>query len=198
MTLPVLGPNMISGMPRRTLRAARAGDPSFATGTEQVQDWGGRWWEYDITIAASRDENARALGALFAQIVDVGRFLFADPDAETSSSLGTPVVDGASQTGGTLNVTGLAAGSPLIKAGAFLSLGTEGDTRFHRILADVTPDGSGNAALSIVPSLRSSPANGAAVEINAPKVLLRPVSDIPESVANGDIHSFSFTAREAI
>ena len=198
MTLPVLGPGMIEGLPRRAFRAARAAVPSPFTGTAEEQDMGGRWWEYDITVAPSKGQSARALGALFARIVDEGRFLFVDPSACTVGNLGTPVVNGANQTGKTLAVSGLAAGAPLIRAGAFLSLGIEGDTRFHEIVADVTPDGSGNATIQIRPALRMSPANGAAVEINAPKVLLRPVRDIPESVAAGDIHRFAFSAREAI
>lgn len=198
MTLPVLGPSMIEGLPRRSLRAARAANASAFTGTEQVQDWSGRWWEYEITIEPTQGVTARQIGALFTRIIDEGKFLFVDPSACTPGNLGTPVVDGAGQTGKTLAVSGLAVGAPLVRAGAFLSVGSEAETRFHRIVADVTPDGSGDAVIEILPALRYSPADGAAVNIGAPRVVLRPVGQIPESVAAGDVHRFSFTAREAI
>jgi hypothetical protein len=95
----------------------------------------------------------------------------------------TPLVDGASQTGSTLNVKGLTATTGTITAGDVFTLAGVNDVnpvtganlgylKQFVATATATADGSGNAAVSIYPSITTtgayktataSPADGAAI-----------------------------------
>lgn len=71
-------------------------------------------------------------------------------------------VAGAGQTGGTIDLTGFPTGtSNVVRAGDVLKFA--GDDGVYKAWASANSDGSGNATISIVPNLRLSPANGAAV-----------------------------------
>lgn len=76
------------------------------------------------------------------------------------------VVNGASQTGTTLNVTGAAGQQFAI--GDYFAINGE----FKMVTAAVTADGSGHAALSFAPALRASPPNGGTVTFNAPTLTM--------------------------
>ena len=47
----------------RRLVTATSQTPSPFTGSMEVQDWGGEWWEYDIDFAAQSGPLARSVGA---------------------------------------------------------------------------------------------------------------------------------------
>jgi hypothetical protein len=86
----------------------------------------------------------------------------------TIGSPGSVLVNGASQTGTTLNVDAFAASYP-VQAGQFFSILTGGRRYLHMVTAAVTASGGGVAALSIFPALRTSPAD------NSPCNFLSPV-----------------------
>jgi hypothetical protein len=181
---------------RRQLGAAVAPAVSPFTGTTQVQDWGGRWWEYEIEFGITRGQNARRLSAFFDALGGAaGTFTLRDPSITNPSGLGSPVVNGENQTGTSLVTSGW-TGSGL-RTGDFFSLGTLTALRLYRMTANAVPSG-GAATLQFVPALRSSPANGAALNVVNPGVLLRPRGVIPTEIDRADKHAFSFSAREAI
>lgn len=197
MSIPTLDAK-IAEVTSRALQSSVAQVMSAFTLQTQVQDWGGRRWAYDIALSPSQGQDGRSISAFFDALGGAaGTFLFADPSIEQSIG-GTPLVNGAAQTGGTLNVDGLTPSVLAFRAGDFFSLGSGASTRLYRVTADATANGSGQAALSIVPPLRSSPADNAALEVVAPKVLLRLVGPVPTSIAPAMIHRFSFSAVEAI
>lgn len=180
----------------RRLAAASAVQTSPFTGTQQVQDWGGRWWEYDIEFSVLQGLNARKLSAfLDALYGSVNTFTFRDPSIQNPTGLGTPLVNGAGQTGSSLVTDGW-TGSGL-RAGDFFSLGTLTSLRLYRLTADAPPT-AGAATLQIIPPLRSSPADNAALNVVNPGVLLRATSPIPTGIGRVDKHQFSLSAREAI
>ena len=78
---------------------------------------------------------------------------------------GTPLVNGASQTGNSLDIDGASNNiTGWIKAGDFFSVNGE----LKIATADANSDGSGNVTLSFAPRLRTSPSDGASVETTAP------------------------------
>jgi len=197
MSVPTLSAS-IAEVRSRVLRAAIASVSSPFTLQTQVQDWGGRAWAYDLDLAPTKGADGRALSVFFDALAgSFGRFLFADPTISQTVP-GTPVVSGAGQTGDALVIGGFPNSTLVLRAGDFLSLGTGLDTRLYRVTANATSDGSGVATVAIIPRLRTSPADGAAVEVVAPKVLLRMVGGVPTSIAPAQIHRFAFSAVEAI
>jgi hypothetical protein len=186
---------MVKAVSRRLVSAAAVQTSPF-TGTQQVQDWGGRWWAYDIEFSVLQGLNARRLSAFLDALAGpVGTFTFRDPSILNPSGLGTPLVKGGGQTGSSLLTDGWTGGG--LKAGDFFSLGSGAILRLYRLTADAPPSG-GNATLQFVPPLRSSPADNAALNVVNPGVLLRATGPIPTAIGRVDRHQFSLSAREAI
>jgi hypothetical protein len=92
---------------------------------------------------------------------------------------GTPLVNGASQTGSSIITDGWPDSTVVLKAGDLVQFASI--TLVYDVTADVTSDGSGNATIPISPNIFSggSPANNAAITITASvlfraKILERP------------------------
>jgi hypothetical protein len=183
----------------RALQAAAASGPgvtSAFTGTQQPQDWGGRWWSYEIEFAVLQDADGRRLSAFFAALGGVaGTFTFRDPYIRNPVGLGAPSVNGAGQAGTTLVTDGWGARG--MSAGDFFSLGSGTALRLHQLTADAVPV-AGAATLQFVPALRASPADNAALNVVNPGVLLRASGPIPAQIGLADLYRFSLQAREAI
>jgi hypothetical protein len=194
MPVPELPLTLVTGV-ERVLRASAAAATSPFTGTQQIQDWGGRWWEFDIDFAVTQGDEGRRLSAFYAGLGGiVGTFLFRDPAMRVATST-VPLVKGAGQTGSTLLTDGW--GSTTLKAGAFFSLGSDATTRLYQLLADVTPSG-GNATLSFAPALRATPADNAPLNIVDPAVLLRLKAPVIASIRSANLYRFTASCREAI
>lgn len=137
------------------------------TAQRQVQVWPAAWWECDVVLPPMVRANAEVwLGWLRSLKGPTGTFTMGDPMGATARGAlgGTPVVDGAGQTGGSLAIKGLSNSiTGWAKAGDWLQLGSGSTARLHSILADANSNGSGKATLDIWPNLRSSPADNAAV-----------------------------------
>lgn len=192
--IPVLPVSLISSLERRLVAAATEARSPF-TGTGEVQDWGGEWWEYQFEMAVTKGAEARRLSAFFAQLGGVrGRFLFADPSIEAPGSVGSPVVSTETTSGNSLPTSGW-TGS--LDTGAFFQLGSDASTQLYQLTADVTPV-AGAATLEFVPALRATAAATTALVLDAPKVLLRLTSPVPARIGTADKHRFTITAREPI
>lgn len=180
----------------RTLRAAVAVTASPFTGTEQVQDWGGEWWEYEIEFAVPKaSEDGRRLAAFFAALGGSrDTFIFRDPFIANPANLGTPLVNGAGQTGNSLITDGWSRG---MKAGDFIQLGSGDTTRLHQMTSDFTPSG-GAATLQIVPRLRAATTDNEPLTVVQPGVRLRLAGPQPVRIGLADLYRFSVKAREAL
>ncbi len=78
---------------------------------------------------------------------------------------GTPLVNGASQTGTSLVLDGASSSvNNWLMTGDYISFNNE----LHMVTADTNSDGSGNVTLPIAPPIRKSPADDLAVDIAAP------------------------------
>ncbi len=159
----------------------------------------GERWSLSLQWPPLNTTYARQLQAFICALDGaVGTFYFGDPQMATPLGLnvGTPVVNGAGQTGKTLSTTGWTPSTTgVLKAGDYIQLGTY----LHIVLQDASSNGSGVAVLDIFPRLRVSPSNGSSVITTGAKGLFR--LDPPNQSWGGAIggnYDFSITAIEAL
>lgn len=198
MNLPTLPLTLVTSL-NRTLKAAVTPVPSAFTGSQQVQDWGGRWWHYEIEMALTKGPDGRRLSGFLAGLGgSAGRFLLIDPSAaHQATTPGGPLVSGGSQSGSTLLSAGWVPDSTPLLSGDLFSLGADAQTRLHQLTADVTADATGTATLSFVPPLRAPPLDQAGLNVTVPTVCLRLTSPVPTRIGRADTYRFTLTAREA-
>lgn len=195
MTVPVLPTPLVRNVTRRLATSVSA-TPSTFTGTEQVQDWGGAWWEFDFEMAITQGREGRALSAFFAALGGKRTpFLFRDQSIYPQTGIGSPAVNGVGQTGTSLVTDGWSAAG--IYAGDFFSLGSDNLTRLYQVTADVVPV-AGAATIEFTPKLRRPTIDNEPLEIANPKVLLRLNGPVPAVISGADKYQFSLSAREAI
>jgi len=206
-TYPVTMPTAVA--PRQTnwrIQRVVGATQSIYTGAMQVYQYQGEWWECDITMPPMRTANARQFVAFLVSLRgQYGSLYLGDWDARTplgtaSSSAGTPLVNGADQTGNTLVCDGAPASQTgYLKAGDYIQIGSGSDQKLHMVTADSNSDGSGNFTLSIEPALRSSPANNTALTVSNTKGVFRLASSSTEWDTNaGSTYGVSFSVREKL
>ena len=196
--IPELPVSLVSSLERRLATAATATTSPF-TGTQEIQDWGGEWWEYQITLALLRPNDGRRVSAFFAALGGVrGRFLFRDPSIEPPKDIGSGIVLGSNQNGNSLQTQDWHPAKALFQTGDFFSLGTDAASRTYQITEDVSSDAAGHATLHFIPRLREIPVDGAALEVINPKLALRLISPVPSSIGRAGKYQFIFAAREAL
>lgn len=169
LTLPNLG---IARIEMRGIERSAISASPF-TGSQQVMKHSGQWWEADVTLPPlKRDEAEIWIAFLLSLRGHYGTFTMGDPMGATpqgsaSTTPGTPLVNGASQTGATLTIDGCpASATGYLKAGDYIQLGYGTSTRLHKVVADVDTDASGGATLDIWPSIRTAPADNATVIVS--------------------------------
>jgi len=120
------------------------------------------------------------------------------PQGTASYAPGTPLVAGASQTGGELDVDGLPANATgYLLRGDWIQLGSGSDSHIYMVVEDVDADGSGQATIAISPELRSSPADNAAVTVSNTECVVRLVEpNVEWSIDAGHLHDIEFEAVE--
>mgnify|MGYP006901774300 FL=1 len=183
----------------RRLVTATSQTPSPFTGSTEVQDWGGEWWEYDIEFAAQSGYLARSVGAALTALGSGrGLLLFVDPSILPKELTQPITLQLAVSSGNLLQTQGWPPNSPAALSGDFISIGTGRDTRLYQVGFDVAANAQGRAALTIFPAIRASLPAGTVIEVNQPKVLLRPTSSVPTRIERAARHRFTMSAREAI
>jgi len=137
------------------------------TYAQQAVAHAGQRWEVDVTLPPMKRADAEQWVAwLISLRGQLGTFTLGDPIGTTprGSAGGTPLVNGASQTGGTLVIDGCTASQTgWLKAGDYIQLGSAGSATLHKVLQDADSDGSGNVTLDIWPYIRTAPVDDAAV-----------------------------------
>lgn len=173
---------------------------------QQVITHSGQQWEAEITLPPmTRAEGEEWVSFLVKLKGQQGTFLLGDPSGATprgsaSSAPATPLVNGGSQTGGSLIIDGApASASGYLKAGDYIQLGTSSSATLHKVLNDVTTNGSGEASIDIYPSIRTAPADNAAVTVSSAKGIFRLASNETNWSINEVTHfGITFAAVEAI
>jgi len=177
---------------------------SIFTGEQQVYQYSGEWWECEVSMPPMRLSAARAFVAFLVSLRgQYGSMYLGDWDARiplgtASSSAGTPLVKGASQTGNTLVCDGATASQTgYLKAGDYIQIGTGATGKLHMVVADANTDGSGNSSLDIEPRLRTSPADNLAIIVANTKGLFKLTSNITEWDTNAvSVYGISFSITE--
>lgn len=196
--IPELPLTLVQSLERRLVTTTAVAASPF-TGSEEVQDWGGEWWDYGIEMARTTGRDGRRLSAFLTALGGPrGRFLFRDPTLRQAGSLLAPQVAGGFQSGNQLVTAGWPAFSTPLLAGDFFSLGDGDQTRLHQLTEDVVTDEAGQAMLAFVPRLRSSPVDGTVLEIAAPAVVLRLTAPVPTRIGRAESFLFTLAAREAL
>lgn len=144
---------------------------------EQVQVWSGQQWRCEISFPRKTRANSAALQAFLLKLNGCeGTFLYGDPRGGTprGSGDGSPVVEGAGQTGNELDTSGWTfSASGVLLEGDYIQLSSGANARLHMVLEDVDADASGNATILIWPNLRESPTDASPVVINGAKGVFR-------------------------
>jgi hypothetical protein len=152
-----------------------------------------------------RDDAEEWVAFLLSLGGSYGTFLLGDPIGGTargsaSTTPGTPVVSGDNQTGDILVIDGLPVSvTGYLKAGDYIQLGSGLTSRLHKVLESVDTNSSGEASVTIWPSLRESPADGATVTVSDCKGLFRlNTSETMWDINTASVYGMTFGAAEAI
>jgi len=145
------------------------------TGSTQVQAWAGSdFWDASIALPKMVGCDASVWAAFLAECRGMlNVFFLSDPayKGAQGTASGTPLVNGAQSPMATsLNTKGWTPSSfRLLLPGDYLQVGN----RLHRVLDVVNSDASGNASITIWPSLRDAVTDGQAINLNNPQGLFR-------------------------
>lgn len=152
---------------------AVASTRSPTSGQQYYQQHSAQYWEADIKCPKMDRATAAEWQAFLASLQGrYGTFLMGEPEAATARGVatGTPLVNGASQTGNVLVTDGWTISTNnILRQGDFIQIGTH----MYMILKDVNSDGSGNATLDVWPNLRSDVTDNAAITVSNPKCIWR-------------------------
>lgn len=172
---------------------------------QQVYKHQGQRWQAEVAMPPmSRAEAEEWFSFLVKLKGQFGTFLIGDPHSaprgSASSTPGTPVVNGASQTGDTLAIDGLpASATGYLKAGDYIQLGSGSAAQLYKVLNDVDSNASGEANLDIWPDLRSSPADDATVVVSdAVGVFRLSTNEIGVDINEIELFGITFAAIEAL
>jgi len=141
-------------------------------GAVQTSELPGARWVSTFGWNGLTDLDVRILKAWLNKLSGrAGRFYLTDYTHKTPSGTaqGSPVVNGASQTGRTLVTSGWTPNqTALLLPGDYFSVGSQ----LCVITETASADGSGNATLTFEPPLRLSPSNALTVVTASPKCIM--------------------------
>lgn len=182
------------------IRAVAVSESPFSF-AQQVQEHPGEAWEINFVLNLLNREQAEEYNAFLLKLAGrVGTFTMAVPGSETPRGVatGTPLVNGAGQTGRSLIVDGFTpSATGILKAGDFIQLGSGSTTRLHKNLSDVDSDGSGQVTLDLAPKIITAPADNATVVVSNAKGLFRLKNNSnPVNIKPPNQMSVQFSARE--
>ena len=130
------------------------------TGSTQVVQWPGEWWEAEVGLPDMTMAVAEPWIVFLTSLRGMlGTFYLGDPARKTPQGVatGSPVVNGA-QIGGsnvlatagwTANVNGI------LVAGDYIQIGSGATQRLHKVLTTANSNSSGQVTLDIFPVIRA-------------------------------------------
>jgi hypothetical protein len=137
------------------------------SGRRQVRQIGGQYFQLYATYPPmTRSQFAPIYGFIMKQRGSFESFTIVPPivGSTTGTSLGTPLVKTASQTGRTVSTDGWTAdqsAGSLLKAGDYIKFANH--TKIYTLVTDNSSDSGGNSTLTIEPALITSPADNDAI-----------------------------------
>ena len=200
LSYPLSTPTNI-GIANITLSAenAVAISQSPFTYQQQVVAHPGQRWAASISLPPMKRPDAEYWVAFLLSLKgQIGTFLLGDPNCVTaqgsaSTTPGTPLVNGAGQTGDTLIIDGLPVSTTgYLLPGDYIQLGSSTTTQFYKVLTQVNTSVSGGATLDLWPNLRSSPADNATIIVANTKGRFRLKDNVTQWGIN-EISSYGIT-----
>lgn len=170
---------------------------------QQIHNHAGQRWEAEVTLPPMKRESAEQwIAWLLSLNGRSGTFLMGDVLGATARGAlgGSPVVNGANQTGSSLSIDGCTPSvSEWLKAGDYIQLGTNSSATLHKVLQDVDTDPSGQCSLDLFPSVRTAPIDGSAVTTSNAKGNFRLNTASSEwSINEASIYGMTFACVESI
>jgi len=200
LTVPTVGVTSVTFQPRNATVISK----SPFTYQGQVQSWAGQQLTAQVSIDdLMREEAELWVSFLYALKGPIGTFRMGDPMQVSTLGVGggTPLVNGAGQTGNTVICDGAPPSvTNYLKAGDWVQFGNATtQSRFHKVLTSVNSDAAGNFTLDIWPNLRSSPSDNVAVRTGElAKGLFRLSGDFSYVENNLNKYSIEFSCEEVI
>ena len=184
---------------------AVGGSQSPITYTQQVVKHQGAKWEGEVTLIAYNHAQVGEIQAFLTSLRgSFGTFLYGDPDflakGVRGSNGGTPLVDGASQTGNSIVIKNaeLSAAGYLLK-GDYFQFGSGSGSELKMVVEDVTTDGAGAATIVFEPAIKTSPADSSAIVTTGAKGVFRLSDNTVEWQGNqSSIYQITIAFGEAI
>lgn len=170
------------------------------TNTSQVVELPGAAWVGSIEWETLTSENKRRLEALLVQLRG-GANLLRVPDAyyrgPAGAGGGAPKVTAGDQAGIALNTDGWPASTTVLRPGDRLSfVNGQGSDEMKVAVLDVVSDSSGAATVTFEPPIRHAPAAGAAIEVQAPKVVVQARGNVGRFSAKKVVYSTTLEFQE--
>ncbi|HBC9089262.1 TPA: hypothetical protein KE767_004271 [Citrobacter koseri] len=134
-------------------------------GASQTVRFPGTRWVCSLTFNNLSDEKSRRIDSLVAELDgEYGRVKIRDWGRSGRTPAGSPLVDGANQTGTELHSKGWTAGMVVLRQGDYITVNDE----LKMVTADVSSASNGTALIPFAPMLRSSPPANAVIEVASP------------------------------
>ncbi len=154
-------------------------------GTVQTLEMPGANWELTVSWESLNSDDMRVLAAFLADLRGTaGRFYYSPATwaPRRAAGGGSPLINGAAQSGSTLATDGWSFAVQVMRAGDWLSYtDTSGRRRLHMVTADTSSTGGGAASLPITPPIRRAGGDNAAIDVATPSGVFRlPTDDAPE------------------
>jgi hypothetical protein len=170
---------------------------------QQIHNHSGQRWEIEVTLPPMQRADAEQWLAWLLSLNGMeGTFLMGDPLGATArgSLGGTPVVNGANQTGQSLTIDGCTPSvTGWLKAGDYIQLGSDSTSTLHKVLVDVNTDTGGAADIDIFPAMRTAPEDGSTVTVSNCVGRFRLNSGQQDwSIDTASIYGITFGGLEAI
>lgn len=142
---------------------------------QTIETPGARWMA-ELRYPPLKKSQWRIMTSFLAQMRGAaGRVYWYPPyPARTPDGLagGTPLVNGADQTGSTLITDGWTAAAVALRRGDYFSfVNPLGSDELKIVREDATADGSGNVTLTFDPPIRSAPYNNTAIRVTNPRAV---------------------------
>lgn len=151
-------------------------------GVSQVTSFPDRRWRARLQVVPQATAQLRAWSLALDQLSDLTNVVALSPPHYEAPSTGyagpSPVVEGGSQLGLTLNCDGVTPSVAILSAGDYFSFDVTsplGSTnrQLNRVTVAATADGTGDVDFTLMLPIRQAPADNAAVNITTPSAFFR-------------------------
>lgn len=143
--------------------------PPLGGEAQRLNRLGNRWGiKVQLPVMKIEPDGREWIAALNEGLTDTVLFPFPQVDFAVGTP-GATLVNGASQTGSTLNLDGFTA-SYALRRGQFFSVIVSARRYLYQVRTAINASAGGVAALPITPMIRKSPADNAVCEFAAPMI----------------------------